>query len=181
MSEAEYALGYHCGITFAGLKVASLFRIDREAFRALADVRFCFAKRGFRFAVIGRSGGKDLLYVFHLPRLQEILFDEANAAFLRSCGYAYRSVGEALLQLRCRLCGGAGFPHEIGVFLGYPLDDVQGFIRGDRERECLAGYWKVYSEPEKKARLFAKYRRCSECICSKLREGKTLATIFRVI
>ena len=172
MSEAEYALDYHCGITFAGLKVASLFRIDREAFRALADVRFCFAKRGFRFAVIGRSGGKDLLYVFHLPRLQEILFDESNADFLRSCGYAYRSVGEALLQLRCRLCGGAGFPHEIGVFLGYPLDDVL---------ECLAGYWKVYSEPEKKARLFAKYRRCSECICSKLREGKTLATIFRVI
>lgn len=181
MSEAEYALGYHCGITFAGLKAASLFRISEEAFRSLAEVRFCFAKRGFRFAVLGHSGGKYLLYVFHLPRLQAILFDRANAAFLQSCGYTYRSVGEALVQLRCRLCAGSGFPHEIGVFLGYPLDDVLGFIRGDRECECLAGYWKVYTEPEKKARLFAKYRRCSECICGKLREGKTLASIFHVI
>lgn len=34
------------------------------------------------------------------------------------------------------------FPHEIGIFLGYPLDDVIGFI--EHKPYYLVGDWKVY-------------------------------------
>ena len=36
---------------------------------------------------------------------------------------------ELLAQLAERLCCEQDFPHEIGVFLGYPLADVIGFIK----------------------------------------------------
>ena len=42
------------------------------------------------------------------------------------------------------------FPHEIGIFLGYPLSDVLGFI--NNETCCCMGAWKVYSP--KKAEYF---------------------------
>jgi hypothetical protein len=50
------------------------------------------------------------------------------------------------------------FPHEIGIFLGYPLGDVIGFCS---DQYCAGGslccgYWKVYHRPEKAKRTFAR-------------------------
>lgn len=36
------------------------------------------------------------------------------------------------------------FPHEIGVFLGIPPMDVDGFIKNSGKNYLLNGYWKVY-------------------------------------
>ena len=49
------------------------------------------------------------------------------------------------------------FPHEIGIFLGIPLEDVKIFIEFP-ERECLLrGYWKVYFNLEEAKDKFKKY------------------------
>lgn len=40
------------------------------------------------------------------------------------------------------------FPHEIGLFLGYPLEDVQGFIENRAEGYKCVGCWKVYGDEE---------------------------------
>lgn len=51
--------------------------------------------------------------------------------------------------------GEGEFPHEIGLFLGYPLCDVRGFIEDARGGVCLGcGYWKVYGEVEEREKLF---------------------------
>ena len=63
-----------------------------------------------------------------------MLADEKVQSFLRQEGYRLPEAGEApdvgdmLTQLSRTLCCSAEFPHEIGVFLGYPLGDVVGFI-----------------------------------------------------
>lgn len=181
MSEAEFMLGYHCGVTFAGLKPASLFWMKDEQIAASEECRKRFAQKNFRFAALRRSEGKSLLYVFQSERLKEVLFDENNRVFLRSCGYEYADVGEAVAQLRRRICSGGRFPHEIGVFLGYPLEDVCGFIKNEGGGVCFSGCWKAYGESEKKAKLFDRYKKCSECVCRKIMQGKPLAAIFKLI
>lgn len=63
-------------------------------------------------------------------------------------------------QLAGRLSGPIGFPHEIGVFLGYPLRDVVGFIENRGQNFTCCGFWKSYSDPNTIQRCFACYRQC---------------------
>ena len=46
------------------------------------------------------------------------------------------------------------FPHEIGVILGYPLEDVKGYMENGGQKCLLNGYWKVYNNPEEAKRKF---------------------------
>lgn len=58
------------------------------------------------------------------------------------------------------------FPHEIGLFLGYPPEDVSGFIE-NRPGSCkLTGIWKVYGNAEEASRTFEKYKKCA-CVYNK--------------
>ena len=38
------------------------------------------------------------------------------------------------------------FPHEIGIFLGYPLKDVVGFMGYGKYQFCKTRYWRVYGD-----------------------------------
>ena len=67
--------------------------------------------------------------------------------------------------------------HEIGVFLGYPLTDIRGFICNEG-RNCLCcGCWKVYSEPERAMKLFARYRKCTEAYARLFAAGFPLSRL----
>ena len=137
MSETGYCLGLHCGITFAGLKPASLFWLKDGQDKDMVYYRRCFAKKDFRFIAVKRTAGRKLFYVFHRGRLEEILFDKANREFLRGRGYNYDTVGGALKELKRRLERGDEFPHEVGLFLGYPLVAVLGIYRGRARRRLF--------------------------------------------
>ena len=43
------------------------------------------------------------------------------------------------------MCGEPGFPHEMGVLLGYPVEDVRGFMEQNGQNALYQGYWKVYA------------------------------------
>ena len=155
MSGIGYALGVHCGITFAGLKPASLFWLDDETGGDMAYYKNLFAKKDFRFLPVKHGEGRKLFYVFHRARLEKILFVPENRAFLSEQGYEYSCLGGALKKLKQRMQNSAEFPHEVGLFLGYPLCDVRGFMQNARGGICLGcGYWKVYENAEECEKLF---------------------------
>ena len=68
---------------------------------------------------------------------------------------------------------------RIGVFLGYPLGDVCGFLR-DPDGCILCGAWKVYENVGEAARTFERFRRCSACICRHMDRGRSLTQIFNI-
>ena len=118
-----------------------------------------------------------LVYICHRARLEKYLFSPDVRAFLARFGYEYCSAEEALEQLKCRMNG--EFPHEIGVFLGYPLSDVCGFLR-DPDGCIFCGAWKVYENAGEAARTFERFRRCSACICRHMDRGRSLTQIFNI-
>ena len=78
--------------------------------------------------------------------------------------------------MKSRFDKGEDFPHEIGVFLGYPLYDVEGFIE---QRECvMMGYWKVYRYPSAARRLFALYDACIRELLNGLRCGQCIEQLI---
>jgi hypothetical protein len=63
------------------------------------------------------------------------------------------------------------FPHEIGLFLGYPIDDVLGFVKHKGRNYKLCGYWKVYGNVEKAKNNFHCYELCREYMRIWLQKG----------
>lgn len=180
MSEIEYSLCVNCGVTLAGIKPASLFNIKSGLVKNLRDYGKVFSGRGVEVRFIKLNGDRLLLYVFKRSELEKILFEKENMEFLRGCGYAYSTVDEALRILIRKLRFDKRFPHEIGVFLGYALEDVKGFISSPKEGVYFTGYWKVYAHAAEKALTFARYRFCTATIERKLKSGETLERIFKI-
>ena len=92
-------------------------------------------------------------------------------AFLRAMGYGDTSPDGALAFLRQRLAESPCFPHEIGVFLGYPLSDVIAFMRdGGRGCRC-SGCWKAYTNECEAMRIFQRYKACRAAYQTLFRAG----------
>lgn len=79
-----------------------------------------------------------------------------------------------LVHLRRRLAEGGEFPHEIGLFLGYPPEDVDGFIKNKACGFKCVGCWKVYGDREKAEKTFSRFRKCTEVYYDQWSKGKTI-------
>lgn len=177
MSETELTLGTHCGITFAGIKAASLFSLKCNCLGCLKKYEEYFYNKGFSFLTLKEENDRVLILVYNRKQLKDILFDSRNYSFLQGEGYSYQTVEEALAILKCKMQAQT-FPHEIGIFLNYPLEDVKGFISHPNDGVKLIGCWKVYADEEKKRRIFETYERCTKRIKQRLISGVSLENIF---
>lgn len=177
----ERELIRHCAATLAGHKCGSLFSWRacpgatiadclREANRALAP-------RGVRLYLLRRDGDGGLVYVYRPSMLKRRLQDAQVRRFLAECGYGGGGCGECLRALARRASAQDGFPHEIGVFLDYPLEDVLGFIRhGGGGYRCV-GCWKVYGDEQAARRRFELYRKCQRIYLECYRRGFGVARL----
>ena len=78
------------------------------------------------------------------------------------CEYMSESEKELVERLKERIRQLEDFPHEIGLFLSYPIEDVLGFIENRGKNYILNGYWKVYGNEEEARKSFFKYRKCTD-------------------
>ena len=110
--------------------------------------------------------------MYRAPRLQKILQDPEVLRFLQGSGYPEGDdLAAHLSHLSKRLCCEETFPHEIGVFLGYPLEDVVGFMVNKGKNYTCKGYWKVYGDPIQAEARFASFRKCTEVYLRCYRSG----------
>ncbi len=100
---------------------------------------------------------KSVHVLFYKPYLlNKVLSNEKNIRFLSRFGYEKSTSLEASLERLSRryssIC-----PHEIGIFLGYPIDDVLDFIYPSKKECLMKGYWKVYNDLERAKETFNSY------------------------
>lgn len=103
-----------------------------------------------------------MIYVFRKRGLEEDLNDEQANCYLKKLGYNTDSTEEVLNFLKKRICTQDDFPHEIGFFLGYPPEDVVGFIENNGKNFKFCGCWKVYSDVNEAEKRFHMYRKCKD-------------------
>lgn len=174
----EKHLIVHCAPTLASLKAASLFCLAIESEQELAYQIFLWNRqlreKGLFMTVLQKRTDRALIYVFRKSHLQEVLHRTGVRAFLLQYGYPDIEVESALKQLKIRLGTSESFPHEIGLFLGYPLGDVIGFIQNAGKNCKYAGYWKVYCNENETKKLFCQFRKCQEIYVRLWNQGKTV-------
>jgi hypothetical protein len=89
--------------------------------------------------------------------LNDKLKDVETAKFLWKYGYTTNLNIEASLILLKNRYDKCNCPHELGIFLGFPLEDVKTFIESPNKEYLLCGYWKVYHNPELALKTFESF------------------------
>jgi len=163
--------------TLAGLKTGCLFTwvcpSREELLGQLRRTNGQLRAKGLMLLPLGHVKERVLLYLYRPERLKEDLASDGEAAaLLRELGYGREE--NRIVQLIRRLRKSGEFPHEIGLFLGYPPEDVRGFMENCGKNCACSGCWKVYADADAARQVFDRYRRCTRLYCRLWARGYTL-------
>ncbi|MCI6495901.1 MAG: DUF3793 family protein [Anaeromassilibacillus sp.] len=163
---SEMLLIEHCAPTLARIKTANLFSCTYSDTKTLIYFLIYWNKnlnpKGVYLRLMKAAGNRALIYVFRKSGLEEDLKDEQVNRYLKKLGYNTDSTEDVLNFLKKRICTQDDFPHEIGFFLGYPPEDVVGFIENNGKNFKFCGCWKVYSDVNEAEKRFHMYRKCKD-------------------
>lgn len=189
----------HAGAVIEGAKPAAIFGLSMRSFaggqwrhlsrEALDEALRAYAQAlpdyGVRLAVPFRSGKRVVLLVWRPELLAAALASAESIGILRERGYRGSTERELVRELRQRLCEhyrvpksvkGRDFPHEIGVFLGYPASDVRAFMAGE-EPVCV-GTWKAYGDERSARRRFQLIKQHERHCKGRFAAGEPLGALF---
>lgn len=175
---SEELIVRHCSPTLAGIKTGNMFTCEfrsvKEMRASLRKFNKMLCKKGLCALPLRYENGRALIYIYRPAKLSCDLENSTASRLLRERGYCMKSAASCVAELRKRLSECEEFPHEIGLFLGYPPEDVCGFIE-NREKDCkLVGAWKVYGDSSEAEKLFAKYKKCTDVYSSLLAKGRSI-------
>ena len=168
----------HCAPVLKNVKVSSMFTIPIGFDRIVCSFLY---RTGIRYHCLCRGAKRDLILLYREEKLEEYLNQPQVAEFLVACGYGNSSLKASLRYLGERISWyynrSQEFPHETGLFLGYPLEDVEGFIRFGGKNYRHIGYWKVYGQVEQAKETFRLYDEAKNTAVAEFFSGKTIREI----
>lgn len=168
----------HCAPTLAKLKTAGLFSFsyysEEELKQQINSCNTMLNPKGVYIFVLHKNNHKSLIYVYRKKNLIKDINKKGVKEFIQNCGYENTDVNYLLNHLSSRFSKDNQFPHEIGLFLGYPLKDVTGFIENSGKNSKLCGYWKVYDNVAYAADLFGKYSKCRKVYEKLYKQGTSI-------
>lgn len=167
-----------CAPVLKGVKISNLITMKPGGWR---KIRAYLKKSRIICIPLYADAEKEVLFLYRYEQLERHLKNREVREFLRSCGYKSFEVASVLVRLRRRYQLYAGiskeFPHELGVLLGYPVGDVQGFIDNRGENSLTSRYWKVYQNPKEAEKIFDLYDRVKEQALKEIMCGRTLSHV----
>ncbi len=168
----------NCAATLAGLGTAGIFNADCPnplcLENRLRELNLRLSPKGVKAEVLFFRKNTALIYVYRPSRLARCLEEPEARELLFRYGYVDAGMSDSLEHLRERFRESRGFPHEIGIFLGYPAYDVCQFIENNGRNYLCCGTWKVYSQEEKARCFFARVRKCTEIYRKALENGMSI-------
>lgn len=163
---SEKMLVENCSPTMAGLKTGSLFSCNfkskKELLESIRRLNARLVPRGVRMIPVKFTGNRALVYMYRPKKLSIDLCDSTALSILSKKLYPTENAQSCVAELIKRLNTQEEFPHEIGLFLGYPSADVEGFIENKAKGAKCVGTWKVYSDEENARKKFALYKKCKK-------------------
>jgi hypothetical protein len=164
----------------AGMKPANLIRINnrrKPCGRNLYHLWHAFGAsllRNSALKVLTLQNTKDAeLLLFYAPNLlKRQLRKQGVPNFLKTQGYpCSTNLQKTLQELQRRFLLNADLPHEIGIFLGYPLKDVAGFINRENQPSTGGKLWRFYGDPAPSLALCNRFAACRNRMAERLQSS----------
>ncbi|MGI6152355.1 MAG: DUF3793 family protein [Christensenellaceae bacterium] len=177
----EWQLAKYCAPTIAGIKPASLLSCKKNPngnARVLKQYIAQLREKGLHVERLRETATCMLLMVYQRELLAQRLQEKSAAGFLRRNGYPPGAGVQSAIDTLKKRMQRQGFPHEIGIFLGYPVYDVWQFIRQKGRHYHLCGDWKVYRDIETARETFEQYASCKNYYCAQVAQGCTIQELL---
>jgi hypothetical protein len=184
---------FSASLILAGIKPGVLVSLKNSCVEAWANEKAMLCEEtGISAIELYRSETTFSVLLYDAAMLSDTLNDARARRLLGEYGYptGYGAAAQlAYLKRRCCMqCGAARreqeFPHEIGIFLGYPPADVSAFIATGGEACLCCRYWKVYHDVPLANEVFRKMDavrlRAAELVGSTCSVRKTAELISQV-
>lgn len=177
--EVETKLALQCAPLLSGIKVSNLLNTDRAS---ISYVKKLFKHSPISTQIIYETENKVTFLLYQKQRLQEYLNQKEVQTFMNKLGYSCTTLSIVIEEFVNRYhdykkgCG--SFPHEMGLLLGYPAEDVYGFIKNNGKNYLHTGYWKVYSNPTEAIHLFNRYKQAQERLVRMVSQGHSILDII---
>lgn len=178
----EKIIAYYCAPALTGIKASNIVSCSKNKFDNIYGVierlNLQLNCKGIYFEDLSECKDSVLLMVYRKKALEKALNLKENKNFLSTYGYDNNwDTKDYILYLKERLKEN-DFPHEIGIFLGYPLHDIYGYLYKGNDECVLCGEWKVYKNADEAQMLFKRFNDCRTALMKRVLCGKTLAQVF---
>ncbi len=167
-----------CAPTLAGVKVGNLFCLEVADGVLLCNILARWNRalnpKGVFAQVVAEKRGRSFIYVYRYSALESLKESQEIKSFLKGFGYGSFDVESMLKNFQRRMNVSVCFPHEVGIFLGYPLEDVRDFIVHGGKNYKQIGCWKVYHDVSNCMHISEVYKKCKKVLCDQFEQGVTL-------
>ena len=172
-------IAMHCAPVLAGVKPSNAVTLNDYDSSELQET---IQGTDIQCALIYKDREKCLWLLYREQSVNHYLMKKEHKEFLKKCGYTYFQFYDILSTLRKKYQvyknKKGSFPHELGLILGYPLCDVEGFIQHQGKNFLYSGYWKVYDNPSVTKKLFEIYDFVRYQMIKQIEYGKSLRQII---
>ncbi len=174
-------IAMHCAPVLAGVKPSNAVALDDNDSSDLLE-----ALRGTEIQCELIYADSDplkcLWLLYRKEETEAYLMIKKHRKFLKACGYSSFQLKDILHTFKKRYHQYKNqqkdFPHEFGLILGYPLCDVEGFIKHQGKKCLYSGYWKVYGNLSGTKKLFGIYDLVRYQMVKQVEYGKSLKQIM---
>ncbi|MBO5482323.1 MAG: DUF3793 family protein [Spirochaetaceae bacterium] len=168
--------------TICKIKPGNMFTVKKFQFDTKSSIEWkkLLSKQDIELEWFSTTNNVIMYFSYNKKWISEILKNKKIKKFLLEKNYPIHLDNKAIIEeLFFRLKNSNTFPHEVGVFLGYPLEDVISFEKNQGKNCKYCGLWKSYSNPSKAKKCCNQYANCSQLCTQWFCEGYSIPQIIK--
>lgn len=189
MNNKEYFhnfISYNVALISARLKPSITLNLMRDLDRDIFSLWNIYGEDYLKelnldYIELRETNNSLVILIYDKELLSQYINKKDNINFLKSIGYDenicidkyLKTLSERYKKYKC--------PHELGVFLGYPLNDVIDFINCSNKKCLACGYWKVYNSCSKAKMIFNLFDEVKEVTVDNILKGNTKCTLSQIL
>ncbi len=165
---------YHLSPVIKGVKPAITLSISihKELYQIWNEIGIDFVNSlGLQCTLLRKAQASIILYIYDSTQTEAIMQNFEILKFLHNLGYPMSSHFGDFVDMLVRRYAKYNCPHELGIFLGIPLDDVIDFMHCTDKPCMLCGYWQVYNDIDTAKEIFASYDKAKNDMLCDILEG----------
>ena len=180
LEELETQMALQCAPLMAGIKISNLLIVQNSN---VGDVEKILEGTPITSDILYQTSRKTTFLLYRASEVKNYLNTEKVKEAMHQFGYEKMDLPSILKELSVRYHGYMSrreeFPHELGLLLGYPVEDVLGFIENRGQNFLYTGYWKVYGNVDEAVALFARFERVKEQMIRMVSVGMDIPEILQ--
>lgn len=177
--DIQFAL--QCAPLILGLRISLFLTVTDWQLKRIEDI---LKNRNISLYKISENHGKMAVLLFYEKKMQEYFAEDSVQKLLSGLGYSAGNLHDFMELFAKRyeefIQSGNAFPHEMGIFLGYPPEDVRGYLENAGNNYLCAGYWKVYENVQEKRKLFSQFDWAQNVLVSLILQGNSLGEAVKL-